>query len=308
MSIEVECRCGASIVVGEEDDGPEDLEGLEVTCPECGEQLTVDLMVDDEDEDVLAGSGGTTEVVLDVFSNLPEREGFYVAPDIPDGKLAGAQSGCGIEDDEEIFAIVDCTVFASAKNCIAFTPELVYYHNDWSGEASGPGSVEYGEFAEADLYVKHGYHVHLGTGEDGTEHLVEVSGCSVSPEDLVSILYLLQCALNGDDADLDALTNLQGTRGMFALKGDRDSSLSADDVEAAEGVMCERCGSTNVVMRDRSLLKRAAGDFVSQFVGAALAGVVGLPVGIGQDFGGGPASGAEKSHVCRDCGNTWQAW
>ncbi|MGO9832481.1 MAG: CHAT domain-containing protein [Solirubrobacteraceae bacterium] len=53
---------------------------------------------------------------------------FYLAPDIDERKLAKARASAAVPDTEEVVALIDCTVFRSAKDALIFGKERIYHH------------------------------------------------------------------------------------------------------------------------------------------------------------------------------------
>jgi len=57
---------------------------------------------------------------------------FFVTADIPPSKLRNATEHYPIPADETVMALVDATVFGSAKNGMAFGHRGIYWKNDWT--------------------------------------------------------------------------------------------------------------------------------------------------------------------------------
>ena len=92
--------------------------------------------------------------------------------------------------DERILALVDATVFGSAKNALVFGTEGVYYHNDWNSRCAGVGTVPYAEFAER-LFVRESWaEVGLGQGQ-----FFNRSGSQVTSQKIVELLNAVRAAL-----------------------------------------------------------------------------------------------------------------
>jgi TIR domain len=54
---------------------------------------------------------------------------FYVAPDIPAGKLQTARERCKVPPGEKALALIDCTVFGTASDAVVLGREGVYFRN-----------------------------------------------------------------------------------------------------------------------------------------------------------------------------------
>ncbi|BCV65500.1 hypothetical protein TUM17387_08590 [Shewanella carassii] len=69
--------------------------------------------------------------VLEILQNF-HSDGLFVAPNIPSKKAKNASACYGMSSSVDIYAIVDSTVFGSAKNGLAFTSEGLFWKNDWT--------------------------------------------------------------------------------------------------------------------------------------------------------------------------------
>ncbi|WP_226685209.1 MULTISPECIES: hypothetical protein [Shewanella] len=69
--------------------------------------------------------------VLEILQNF-HSDGLFVAPNIPSKKAKNASVCYGMPASVNIYAIVDSTVFGSAKNGLAFTSEGLFWKNDWT--------------------------------------------------------------------------------------------------------------------------------------------------------------------------------
>ncbi|MBZ4677425.1 MAG: hypothetical protein JG763_54 [Shewanella sp.] len=69
--------------------------------------------------------------MLEILQNF-HSDGLFVAPNIPSKKAKNASACYGMPASVNIYAIVDSTVFGSAKNGLAFTSEGLFWKNDWT--------------------------------------------------------------------------------------------------------------------------------------------------------------------------------
>jgi hypothetical protein len=53
----------------------------------------------------------------------------HLAPDIPAKKLGNARASCSMPKGERAVALVDCTLFGTAKDAWVFGEQALYYHN-----------------------------------------------------------------------------------------------------------------------------------------------------------------------------------
>lgn len=106
---------------------------------------------------------------------------FFVG-DIPAKKLANARQSCGVPDGEVIRALVDCTVFGSAKKALLFGDAAIYFSS-----AVGTGRIEYGELPGLNIGIAGIRQLHIGD-----VHSVDASGCQVPPDKLVELVRRVQ--------------------------------------------------------------------------------------------------------------------
>ncbi|MBN2098444.1 MAG: hypothetical protein JW753_02480 [Dehalococcoidia bacterium] len=119
---------------------------------------------------------------------LPNNS-IFPAGQIPPHKEMNARMSCGVPPKEAAMALIDCTVLGSAKNCLMFSSEALYCHSDWSGKSPGTVRIPYHEFPSR-VFDDGGFgEVQVGPGE-----YVNISGCGISKDKMVSIL----CAIRAD--------------------------------------------------------------------------------------------------------------
>ena len=133
-----------------------------------------------------ARSVGRTQLRA-ALEKLGEKSDFFVGDKIPPSKRAKAMGACNLPANTEIFALVDCTVFGSASNCVLFCEDGIYFHNGWESESPGAHHVAYADMAHAE---GGGYHeVAVGQGKS-----INVAGCALSVEELSTILNAVRNA------------------------------------------------------------------------------------------------------------------
>ena len=87
---------------------------------------------DPEHPDVAGWAKEPVRTALMAFKGLDR---FFLAPEIPAEKSQNARSRCQIPPGEELLAIIDLTMFGSAKECWAFTDVALHYHLIWRDRA-----------------------------------------------------------------------------------------------------------------------------------------------------------------------------
>ena len=121
-----------------------------------------------------------------VRSLLPNRD-VYPGPEIPEKKTGNARRACRIPADEPLLALIDCTVFGSARHCLAFTARGIYASNGAAAVTPGRVAIRYAEFAGRSFGDGGYQEVHLGANQ----HLA-VSGCAVPKAEIIALLRSLQ--------------------------------------------------------------------------------------------------------------------
>src|SRR5262249_32038345 len=95
------------------------------------------------------------------LESFQPQSDFYVTPNIPGKKLANARIACNVPQDEQILALIDCTVFGSAKDCILFGSKSIYYHE----MLEAPGNILYANFPDCNFTIKTDYILLVSNGQ-----------------------------------------------------------------------------------------------------------------------------------------------
>lgn len=123
--------------------------------------------------------------VLGVLQNF-HSEGLYVTPDIPRKKADNAYASYGMPSSVNVFAIVDSTVFGSAKNGLAITSQGLFWKNDWT-TTSAKNHMPWEEFkSTTQVRAVKGSELHLGNG-----CAFGMSGSSMKPNVLLQLMEKL---------------------------------------------------------------------------------------------------------------------
>lgn len=136
------------------------------------------------------------KLLLDALQASPTK-GLYISPDIPRKKSDNAYACYGIPPSAKVFAIVDTTVFGSAKNGLAFTSEGLFWKNDWT-TTSAKTCMSWEEFeSSADARSTKGFDLLLGGG-----CALGMSGCDMKPKELLQLMTNIAALMKpaADDA------------------------------------------------------------------------------------------------------------
>jgi hypothetical protein len=119
--------------------------------------------------------------LLDALALLNPCYALYYAPRIPDRKRTNASQSCAADPRERIAALLDCTVFGSAKDAVLFGSDHLYCNHSM-GSGVQPFRVAYRDLAVRPLAAEqHG--VQLGPGR----HLCLI-GSAVSGDRMLAVL------------------------------------------------------------------------------------------------------------------------
>ena len=145
-------------------------------------------------EETCATVGEYREFVLNTIRGHAPKQDLHISPAIPQKKEQGARSSCSIPENQQILALIDCTVMGSAKNCLAFTDVGIYWHSDSSGKTPGAFSVQYTDFAPLTFEEAGKYELSLGDGK-----CLNTVGCSCPRDMILKVLNAIKIKAGGKD-------------------------------------------------------------------------------------------------------------
>lgn len=116
---------------------------------------------------------------------------YYVDEVIPEKKLANARKHFPIPPVERVVALIDATVFGSAKTGLAISEEGIRWHNGSNNNAKGPKSVflPWDKFASAPINYRGMINISVQIGE-GTEF--DMPSQAMNKKNLVQLLSEIQ--------------------------------------------------------------------------------------------------------------------
>lgn len=103
---------------------------------------------------------------------------FYVAPDIPAGKLRTARERCQVPPGEKALALIDCTVFGTASDAVVFGRKGIYFRN-FTGHQ---GHVLYRQLSQLTIEAA-GLYVTFGNGQ-----VCDLTGSQFPGDQLAALL------------------------------------------------------------------------------------------------------------------------
>lgn len=141
----------------------------------------------DEDDWATLLVGERHERIRGALEPYRGRGSLYVEPTIPATKLANARVAARVPETERVLALIDCTVFGSARNCVVFGEHALYVHNGSTVERAHRGAHRFDYVALASVVLgKHGTEVRWSGGA------IELSGSGLSAEEMLALLTNLQ--------------------------------------------------------------------------------------------------------------------
>jgi hypothetical protein len=130
-------------------------------------------------------------------------KGLFITPDIPPKKLSTARESCNIAPDYEALALVDATVFGSAKNCLVVTTGGVYTRNGPLHAHPGRQFLSLNDFQVSSPQKESGK-IYFNPWDRyvmiAGMHFVTNGGCRIPANDLITLLQEIQHALRGETA------------------------------------------------------------------------------------------------------------
>eukprot|EP00184_Porphyridium_aerugineum_P006450 CAMPEP_0184694440 /NCGR_PEP_ID=MMETSP0313-20130426/2398_1 /TAXON_ID=2792 /ORGANISM="Porphyridium aerugineum, Strain SAG 1380-2" /LENGTH=445 /DNA_ID=CAMNT_0027152735 /DNA_START=12 /DNA_END=1349 /DNA_ORIENTATION=- len=118
-----------------------------------------------------------------LFQGNPD---LYIVPTIPESKLAKATESYKVSPDETVLALLNCSVFGSAKNGMIIGLNGIYYHNDAWERHPGTFFIPYTEFGKRE-FSSTAFEIVLGHGAT-----LSVPGCNMPKKEIVNLLKSIQ--------------------------------------------------------------------------------------------------------------------
>lgn len=143
--------------------------------PLPGQRSSIPVMMDAPDENK----------ILEVLRRFQPQDGLHVHPKIPERKLKNALERCRVHPMETVLALIDCTVFGSAKNCVLITSGGLYYSNDATARVPG-GALPFFELARRTITPSGEFDIDIGH-----EDALETSGSPMERERISELLEAL---------------------------------------------------------------------------------------------------------------------
>ena len=112
------------------------------------------------------------------------RSKIYVGADIPSKKLNNAIASMGVRVGEDVYALIDTTIFGSAKSGLVFTSAGIRWNNDWMQTDTVKTALSWVELAEQVSSAK-AIENDLKFADDT---IVSLAGSCIDPNDLKLIL------------------------------------------------------------------------------------------------------------------------
>mgnify|MGYP000031082844 CR=1 FL=1 len=122
----------------------------------------------------------------DLFKPYAHLSSLYLSPNIPEKKLRNARKFCEVPDEEDVLALLDCTVFGSASDALLFGVKHIFFRN-FIAQNGRPGRLLYGDLAVMSLQRGNEGELLFAEGQ-----IANVSGSGLSVTDLMSLIRELQ--------------------------------------------------------------------------------------------------------------------
>jgi hypothetical protein len=125
----------------------------------------------------------STERILQILGSHSGKQGLHTNPEIPDEIMQDARAICEVPEDEEVLGIIDCTWSGSAKYCLIFGRDSLYYSNRWTCKTPGTGRVDYSDLTSGKAFDTGFSEIGIGNGL-----FLDVSDSPFPKQDVIDIL------------------------------------------------------------------------------------------------------------------------
>lgn len=125
----------------------------------------------------------TPVAILQALAQFEPQNDLHVSPNIPQNKLSFALESCDVPSWEDILGMIDCTFLGSAKDCILFGREGIYFHQF----LDTPGDLQYSAFPQCTFEVVSLERVRTGYGAD-----LSVFRSAMRAEQLCAVLQTIK--------------------------------------------------------------------------------------------------------------------
>lgn len=133
-----------------------------------------------------------TDDIIQICSNL-RTDDFFVSPGIPNDKLFALTCSTMMPPNTRVFALIDTTVFGSAKNGMLIAENGLYFHNDNNANIPGSFFMSWNDLWQTNNTM---FPFRKELGELVLNNMLqfEFSGCSMNADQLVLLLVSLRSA------------------------------------------------------------------------------------------------------------------
>ncbi len=165
-----------------------------------------------------------------------DGSGLYVSPNIPWKKEYNLRQSVfqtgPIANDTHVLALIDATIFGSAKNGMLITPLGLYIHNDWTASTTGNFFIPWSELLQA----RASNYPHKKITEIVLTPTValDLSGSNMSVLSAMDLIHDLQYAIT---------TSLNTSQQQAASQSTTRRCQYCDREIAAPDTACPSCGA-----------------------------------------------------------------
>ena len=147
-------------------------------------------------------------VVAKALQRFRDSPDFFVAPDIPREKLNNATNELSLDSFDPVVAMIDCTFWGSAKDCIVFGSRAVYFQN-----LDKFGFLPYSDFPDRTFVCSSDNSVSLGRSLS-----LSTTGSKVTAAQVVMMLEELKKEAIEREGSEQTKVGISALAGMQSLK------------------------------------------------------------------------------------------
>ena len=168
--------------------GLQSIQLIEPRDPAEAVALTGELIPQDGMSHAMPAGPKTLESILHEYADL---ENYYVG-DLPQWKLVRFFDKAGIANTTPVLAYIDTTLWGSGANGVVFTPEGIYYSNDFVAGVGGTYFISYADVVQHAVPNFNKRYFYLGYGALPKRGLIDFVGNDTDLDGLLGMIEEIQ--------------------------------------------------------------------------------------------------------------------
>lgn len=131
-----------------------------MVCVKCGQELSEEAIFCQfcgyqiNKEEISDTGKSSNESILEILQRYSSKIELHIHPEIPKDKLINAKNSCNLNPQENVLGLIDFTAFRSAKKCLLFCLDGIYFRNNPKIAKPEIGRIEYTDFKNRKFSVQ----------------------------------------------------------------------------------------------------------------------------------------------------------